>query len=65
MQFSATLPGVLEKRVLIQLRWGQPNRQISAEYGNFWFRPMGGQEKSDILQLVQENSNGPFSVNYA
>ena len=42
-----------------------PNLRIWAEYGNFRFRPIWGQQKSDFSQIVPETSNGAFCVSYA
>ena len=43
----------------------QPHLQIWAGNGNFRFRPIWGQQKSEFLQLVPETSNGAFCVSYA
>ena len=42
-----------------------PNLRIWAEYGNFRFRPIWGQQKSDFSQTVPETSNGAFSLSYS
>ena len=42
-----------------------PNLRIWAEYGNFRFQPIWGQQKSDFSQIVPETSNGAFCVSDA
>ena len=42
-----------------------PNLRIWAEYGNFRFRPIWGQQKSDFSQPVPYTSNGAFSLSYS
>ena len=43
----------------------QANVQIWAQYGDFRFWPISGQQKCDFSQLVQETSNRAFRVSYA
>ena len=43
----------------------QANVQIWAQYVDFRFWPIWGQQKCDFSQLVPETSNGAFSVSYA
>ena len=43
----------------------QANLQILAQYGDFTFWLIWGQQKSDISQLVPQTSNGAFYVSYA
>ena len=43
----------------------QANVQIWAQYGDFRFWPIWGQQKFDFSQLVPETSNGACSVSYA
>ena len=63
--FFTTLPGDLKWCVLCQLRWEQANLQIWAQYGDFRFWAIWGQQKSNFSQLVPETSNGAFYVSYA
>ena len=39
--------------------------EISAQYGDFRFGPIGVHQKSDYSQIVQETSNSSFSDSYA
>ena len=65
IRIFTTRLGDLKWRVFCLLRWEQPNLQIWAEYGNFRFRPIWGQHKSDFSQIVPDNSNSAFFASYA
>ena len=62
MRLFTTRSGNLKWCVFSYLRWGQPNLQIWAVYGNFRGRPIWGQQKSDFSQIVPEPCNCAFCV---
>ena len=65
VRFFTTRPGDLKCCVLGQLRWEQPNLQISAQYGDFRFWPIWGHQKSDFSKVVPDTSNCAFCFTYA
>ena len=65
IRFSTTGPGDAKYRVLCYLRWEQPKVQLLAQYGDFRFWPIWGEQKSAFSQFVPDTSFGPIRVSYA